>query len=136
VPPPRAGNGSASYKVSKRIEQDISAVCAAFAVQVEHGTSAHSARIAFGGMAGIPARARATENALIGTRLDSGQHRSRGCHALDDFNPLTDLRASRRIEGSAPVICCADSISSMAQRALRCAPPMPLRLRAHEHEER
>jgi hypothetical protein len=53
------------YKLSKRFDQDISAVCGAFNITVEGGTVT-AARIAFGGMAGIPKRARHVEAALIG----------------------------------------------------------------------
>jgi hypothetical protein len=53
------------YKLSKRFDQDISAVCGAFNVTVEDGTVT-AARIAFGGMAGTPKRATHVEAALIG----------------------------------------------------------------------
>ena len=98
VPPPRAGQLLASYKVSKRIEQDISAVCAAFAVQLEHG-KVRAARIAFGGMAAIPARAPATENALIGTDWTHDSIEAAAAMLVDDFSPLTDLRATQAYRG-------------------------------------
>src|ERR1700730_12358651 len=53
VPPPKPGRLFASYKLAKRIDQDISAVCAAFAVEVSAGRVVE-ARLAFGGMAAIP----------------------------------------------------------------------------------
>ena len=46
------------YKLSKRFEQDISAVCAAFSLQLD-GKRVTSARVCFGGMAGVPKRATA-----------------------------------------------------------------------------
>jgi xanthine dehydrogenase small subunit len=53
------------YKNSKRFDQDISAVMGAFKLRIE-GTRIAAARIAFGGMAGTPRRAPATEAALCG----------------------------------------------------------------------
>ncbi len=83
----------ASYKVSKRFDQDISGVCAAFAMQIDGGI-VRSARIAFGGMAAIPARAKHTEQALIGKPVGSATIDD-GVQALArDFQPLTDMRAS------------------------------------------
>src|SRR5215470_13565677 len=55
----------ASYKLAKRIDQDISAVCAGFAVELSAGRIT-SARLAYGGMAAIPARAINAETALVG----------------------------------------------------------------------
>jgi xanthine dehydrogenase small subunit len=91
----------ASYKLSKRIDQDISAVCAAFAVELE-GDTVRAARIAFGGMAAIPARARRTEAALLGRAFDAATLAA-ACAALaDDFAPLSDMRASAnyRLQGA------------------------------------
>jgi xanthine dehydrogenase small subunit len=93
VPPAIAGQWVASYKVSKRIDQDISAVCAAFCVRIEQGRVA-AARIAFGGMAAVPARAGAAERALIGAPWESGAVEAAAAALAQDFQPLTDLRAS------------------------------------------
>jgi xanthine dehydrogenase small subunit len=93
VPRARAGQCVASYKVSKRFDQDISGVCAAFSVQIEGGRIV-AARIAFGGMAAIPARARAAERALLGAAWESASIESAARALADDFQPLTDLRAS------------------------------------------
>ena len=83
-----------AYKVSKRLDDDISAVCAAFRVQVENGAIV-DARAAFGGMAAIPKRAAACEKALIGAPWTSATI-ERACAALaDDFTPLSDFRASK-----------------------------------------
>jgi xanthine dehydrogenase small subunit len=94
VPAPRTGQRIASYKISKRFDQDISAVCAAFAVSIE-GERISSARIAFGGMAATPSRARATETALTGKVWDSETVESAAAALAQDFQPLTDLRATR-----------------------------------------
>jgi xanthine dehydrogenase small subunit len=93
VPAPRPGLRLASYKLSKRYDQDISAVCAAFAVE-HNGDRITAARIAFGGLAAIPARARATEAALIGRPWHHDSFESAAAALVEDFEPLTDLRAS------------------------------------------
>lgn len=93
VPAARAGQRVASYKVSKRFDQDISAVCAAFAFSFD-GERISSARIAFGGMAATPARARAAEAALTGKAWDADVVESAAAALAQDFQPLTDLRAT------------------------------------------
>jgi len=83
----------AAWKVSKRLEDDISAVFAAFSLRMEDGVIA-GARVAFGGMAAVPARALACEAALNGQPL-TPQTLSQACRALaEDFQPLSDFRAS------------------------------------------
>src|SRR5437588_476990 len=77
VPPPRAAQWFASYKLAKRIDQDISAVCGAFAVEVSDGHIV-SARLAYGGMAAIPTRASAAGRS---TATTSPYRRTR-CTAL------------------------------------------------------
>jgi xanthine dehydrogenase small subunit len=83
----------ASYKNSKRNEQDISAVCAAIALRVDHGVVVHC-RIAYGGMAGIPKRALNVENALLGKAWTESVVRDAMRAMNDDFKPLSDMRAS------------------------------------------
>ncbi len=83
----------ASYKLAKRFDQDISAVCAAFAVRVENGTVVH-ARLAFGGMAAIPARARRAETALKDQPWDSAVVEAAIQGLAEDFKPLSDMRAT------------------------------------------
>ena len=93
---PRASNDWTfrAYKVSKRLDDDISAVCAAFNLSLEDGVVS-GVRIAFGGMAAIPKRARACEAALRGKPWNQASV-ERACQALaDDFSPLSDFRASR-----------------------------------------
>ncbi|MFJ1339681.1 xanthine dehydrogenase small subunit [Pseudomonas caricapapayae] len=83
-----------AYKVSKRLDDDISAVCAAFNLRIENGV-VEAARIAFGGMAAIPKRARACEAALVGKVWNQASI-ERACQALgEDFTPLSDFRASK-----------------------------------------
>jgi xanthine dehydrogenase small subunit len=93
IPRRKTGLQLASYKNSKRNEQDISAVCAAIALTVDRGVVSH-ARIAFGGVAGIPKRAINTESALIGKQWSEASVRE-AMHAMtNDFTPMRDMRAS------------------------------------------
>ena len=94
VPLPRPGRLFASYKVSKRIDQDISAICGAFAFDIEDGRIS-AARIAYGGMGPTVQRAPRTEAALAGKSW-SHQSLSAALPALsEDYTPITDMRASR-----------------------------------------
>jgi xanthine dehydrogenase small subunit len=82
------------YKLSKRIDQDISAVMGAFKVAVA-GTRIAEARIAFGGMAATPKRARQAEAALPGADLgDPATWQSALAALASDFTPINDQRAS------------------------------------------
>ncbi len=81
------------YKISKRFEEDISAVCGAFRVDVEDG-KVTNARIAFGGMAGTPHRAKGTEVALTGAAWDTASIDKAVAALAEDYSPLTDWRAS------------------------------------------
>jgi len=82
-----------TYKLSKRFDSDISAVCAAFAF-VADGDAIRAPRVAFGGMAATPKRAPRTEAALA----DAPWHEATAQAAMlalgDDYAPLTDMRAS------------------------------------------
>jgi xanthine dehydrogenase small subunit len=95
VPLPGPDVRFATYKVSKRFDQDISAVCGAFAVTVRDGT-VREARIAYGGMAAVPKRATACEAALVGKPW-SEDAVAAALPALDaELAPITDMRASAR----------------------------------------
>jgi xanthine dehydrogenase, small subunit len=99
-----AGRHVRAFKVTKRFDEDISAVMGAFCLDVADGV-VREARIAYGGMAGIPKRARAAEAALTGAAVDDRSAAERAVAALDtDFAPLTDHRASaayrRRVAGN------------------------------------
>lgn len=83
----------ASYKNSKRNEQDISAVCAAIALGVDQGVVSHC-RIAYGGMAGIPKRARHAEQTLLGNTWSEASVRLAMDALTRDYSPLSDMRAS------------------------------------------
>lgn len=84
-----------AYKVSKRLDDDISAVCAAFDLRIEGGV-VREVRAAFGGMAAIPKRATACEAALLGRPWTQASVEA-ACTALaEDFTPLSDFRASKQ----------------------------------------
>ena len=90
---------AASYKVGKRRELDISAVAGAFALKTDdHGVVSHI-RLAFGGMAATPARARRAERALLGRSL-TDETIEQAVHALSqDFTPIDDHRGSAWYRG-------------------------------------
>ncbi len=91
--PVREARTLSVHKVSKRFDDDISAVCAAFNIAVDQNTVT-SARIGYGGMAAIPRRARAMEAALIGKPWTRSTVNA-AMDAIDqDFQPISDARAS------------------------------------------
>jgi xanthine dehydrogenase small subunit len=94
IPLPQPAVQFRNYKVSKRFDSDISAVCAAFAITLD-GQRIVDSRVAFGGMAAIPKRAALTEAALNGQRWDEATARAAMRTLADDYSPLSDMRASR-----------------------------------------
>lgn len=94
VPKPAGDTMIGAYKVAKRFDQDISAVCAGFMLSVVDGRI-DVARAAFGGLAATPKRAVGCEAALSDAPWDEATC-ARAMRALDaDFTPLTDMRATR-----------------------------------------
>jgi xanthine dehydrogenase small subunit len=81
------------YKLSKRFDQDISAVCGCFNVEVNDGKIT-AVRIAFGGMSGTPMRATKTEAALLGGNWNEAIIESAAKAMAEDFAPMSDMRAS------------------------------------------
>ncbi len=93
IPLPEDGVELRSYKISKRFDQDISAVCAAFQIGLD-GDKVASIRIAFGGMAATIRRAPRCEQALQG-QVWNAAALERAKEALSkDFAPISDMRAS------------------------------------------
>ena len=82
-----------SFKLSKRIDQDISAVSATFCVSLD-GAQVRSARLAYGGMAAVACRARHAERALIEHGWTAAGIEASSAALARDFTPLSDLRAS------------------------------------------
>ena len=83
------------YKLSKRFDQDISAVCGCLNITRQDQTIT-SARIAFGGMAGTPKRAAAAEAALTGAPFTADSFQAAMAAMAADFEPMSDMRASAR----------------------------------------
>jgi len=93
VPRPARGDLHAAYKISKRRDEDISSVCAAFNITVA-GSTITAARIAFGGMAATPKRAAHAEAALVGADWSEAALLNAAARLGDDFSPQSDWRAS------------------------------------------
>ncbi|HYJ53041.1 MAG TPA: xanthine dehydrogenase small subunit [Allosphingosinicella sp.] len=93
IPRPAPGTTIRVVKLSKRFDSDISALCGAFAIRLESGQVAE-ARVAFGGMAGIPARAPACEAALTGKPWSEDMIEAAAEALTLDYQPLSDLRGS------------------------------------------
>ena len=81
------------YKISKRFDCDISALCAGMAIELAGGT-VQSIRLAYGGMAGIVKRAAHAEAAVLGQPWTQATVRSAQQAMKQDYQPLTDMRAS------------------------------------------
>lgn len=81
------------YKVSKRIDDDISTVCLACAITLQDGRI-EKCRMAFGGMAEKTERARNTERALAGNPLDASTIGLAQAALAQDFQPISDVRAT------------------------------------------
>jgi len=100
-----------AYKISKRFDDDISSVCAAFNLKIVKNKIEY-VRIAYGGMAEIPKRAISCEKILLNSLINE-ETISKGKEALEkDFNPISDMRASRlyRIEIAKNLLekCCVE----------------------------
>lgn len=93
VPLPVAVQRFRTYKLAKRFDQDISAVCAAFAIELD-GETVRSARVAFGGMAATPRRGGAIEAALTGRPWSEATVRAAMAALPTDYQPLSDMRAT------------------------------------------
>ncbi len=89
-----AGEKFATYKISKRREEDISALCGAFRVFVNDAGMVGMARIAFGGMAATPKRAKVVEAALVGQPWTMETVEAVVPLFAQDYQPISDMRAS------------------------------------------
>ena len=97
IPKPLAGQTLKLYKISKRIDDDISAVLAAFFIEQkdeQDGQKITNVRLAFGGMAAIPKRAPAVEAVLLGNGLSKELVAQAKAALATDFQPMSDVRAS------------------------------------------
>ncbi|MDA0361641.1 MAG: xanthine dehydrogenase small subunit [Proteobacteria bacterium] len=90
---PRQSDDLRCYKISKRFDQDISALNGCFNIKISEG-KVSSCRIAFGGMSSTPKRAYQVESALHGEPWNL-QNLQRASHKIGlDYSPLSDVRAS------------------------------------------
>ena len=95
VPRLAANQEFRTYKVSKRYDQDISAVIGAYRLTLADGRVT-DARIAYGGMAATPKRARRAERALIGAAWSESAVAAARRAIAGDFEPIDDFRAGAR----------------------------------------
>ncbi len=93
VPLPAAGSALRAYKISKRRDSDISAVCAGLWLRLDGDTIAE-ARVAFGGMAATARRSPLVEAALVGRPWTEATLRAAQAALAQDFTPLSDMRAT------------------------------------------
>lgn len=114
------------WKLSKRREDDISAVLGAFSYRIEQDTL-HDVRIAFGGMAATPKRAQAAEAMLEGRRITQGTFRAAQQALDDDFQPMSDVRGSQHYRQQA-----AKNLLERLYLSLS-APDQEVMLHAHAH---
>src|SRR5699024_6178101 len=93
IPKLQANEQFRCYKISKRFDQDISAVCAAFKLQLDDNRVT-AIRTGFGGIAATPARAPETEQALLGQSWTEAAAAQAEAVLKQEFTPLTDMRAT------------------------------------------
>ena len=100
---PGFGRYFRSYKIAKRYDQDISAVCGAYFLRLEEDVVAE-ARVCYGGMAAVPQRAGQCEAALLGQPWNETTLATAIEALAEDYQPLTDMRATdayrRRVAGN------------------------------------
>lgn len=94
VPSPAEGAEFCVYKVSKRRDEDITAVLAAFYLERDDAGKVATVRVAYGGMAATPKRSASAEAALAGQSWDATSIEAAMAGIDADFTPLTDMRAS------------------------------------------
>ena len=82
-----------AYKISKRFDCDISAVCAGLAIELD-GAVVRTIRLAFGGLAATVSRAAGAEAALLDKPWNEASLAAAQAALASDFTPLSDVRAS------------------------------------------
>jgi xanthine dehydrogenase molybdopterin binding subunit/xanthine dehydrogenase small subunit len=125
------------YKVSKRREMDISTVAACFTVALDASGTIAKARLAYGGVAALPVRARATEAALVGKRWSDSTCEEVLPVLKNEFTPISDVRGSEnyRRQMIAGLLCkfFADEKQVTADRKIgRYLSPRPESVLPHE----
>ena len=94
MPYPAEGSHFAVYKVTKRRDEDITATLGAFYLTLDDAGDVNDIRIAFGGMAATPKRARTVESDLMGKPWTEATIDAARPTFDADFQPLTDWRAT------------------------------------------
>jgi xanthine dehydrogenase small subunit len=94
VPVPVPGSNFVVHKITKRRDEDITATLGAFHLRLSESGTVETIRIAYGGMAATPKRAKAVEAALIGKRWNEDTVEAALAAYSSDFTPLSDMRAS------------------------------------------
>jgi len=83
-----------AYKISKRVDDDISTVCASFNLEIINN-KIKNVKIAYGGMAPIPKRAINCEKTLVNSSLSEESFNKAMKKLERDFAPIDDMRASK-----------------------------------------
>ncbi|HEY0886186.1 MAG TPA: FAD binding domain-containing protein, partial [Ramlibacter sp.] len=101
APSPHGGEGGGegenflrAYKISKRYDDDISAVCLAIQMTLDGAGCVADVSIGAGGVAATPARARRTEDVLRGQPWTEAAAQQAGATLREEFQPMSDMRAS------------------------------------------
>jgi xanthine dehydrogenase small subunit len=94
VPRPSRDEWLRVYKISKRQEDDISAVCLAIRLERDAQGLVRDASLGVGGVAATPVRARQTQACLLGHVWDETQLKNAQQQLLKEFQPISDMRAS------------------------------------------
>ena len=84
-----------AYKISKRIDDDISSVCASFNIEINNN-KIKKIKVAYGGMSSIPKRAINCEKILLNSFLSNKTINKAKKFLEKDFKPITDARASNK----------------------------------------
>lgn len=96
VPRPTANEWLSVYKISKRQEDDISAVCLAIRLERDKQGVVRDASIGLGGVAATPVRAVQTQACLQGLAWDEAHLKAAQQQLQKEFQPISDMRASAR----------------------------------------
>ncbi|MCK6425619.1 MAG: xanthine dehydrogenase small subunit [Burkholderiaceae bacterium] len=94
VPRPPPGTQVRAWKIAKRWDSDISAVCGAFSLRLDEAGRVAALRLAWGGLAATVKRAARAEAALLGQPWDEAHLEQAVAALAQDFQPIDDLRAS------------------------------------------
>lgn len=96
IPKPNKNEILKVYKISKRLEDDISALCGAFNLELDLNNKIKNIKIAFSGLSAIPKIATKTQQKLQGLVWDETTVAESGKMLAEDYSPITDLRATKQ----------------------------------------